>query len=155
MIDNAAMLDGATNVDATIIHPAMVYHRDGGVLWRFLDGIRDHGRADVWGGLDNRWPVVHRDDLAVLYRLALQAAAAGERYCAAAEDGVRVGDMVAALHARFGIVAEPRVRTAAAVMAEYGDWALGPTLDQRMSGAKAMRELDWTPRHRDILSEIG
>jgi nucleoside-diphosphate-sugar epimerase len=155
MIDNAAMLDGAANTQAVIVHPAMVYHRDGGVLWRFLDGVRDHGRAEVWGALETRWPVVHRDDLAVLYRLILEHGYPGDSSCAAAEDGVWVGDMAAAVHRRFGIDAEPLVRPTADVMAQHGDWALGPTLDQQMSGAKAMRDLGWQPIHLDIVSEIA
>jgi nucleoside-diphosphate-sugar epimerase len=155
MIDNGLRVLGARKLDAMIIHPAMVYHRDGGVLTELISSAQKNGRVEVWGGLHKRWPVVHRDDLAIAYRLILENGRPSESYCVAAEKGVRVGLIAVALGRRFGLVGEPLVRGREEVVSEHGEWAVGPTLDQQMSGDKITRSLGWVPAHKDILSEIG
>ena len=49
----------------------------------------------------------------------------------------------------------PRIVSADAIAAERGEWARGYALDQRLSGAKARRDLGWAPRHLDPESEIA
>jgi hypothetical protein len=41
-----------------------------------------------------------------------------------------------------------------AIAAELGEWAQGYALDQRLSGAKARRDLGWSPKHLDPEGEI-
>ena len=105
--------------------------------------------------MQTRWPLVHRDDLAVAYRLALEAGEPGQSYNVAAQSGVAVGDIVSRLMTRFDLRIPPQVRSVDDVVAEHGDWAVGPTLDQRMSGRKIRDRLGWTPRNMDVLAEIG
>lgn len=155
MVDNAKLVLAAPNVEALILHPAMVYSREGGVLSRFISSAQDKGRIEVWGALDTRWPMVHRNDLAAAYRLVLERGAASQSYCAAAEVGVRVGDLADALSRRFALADGPLVRARADVMAEQGAWAAGPMLDQQMSGQKLKAAFGWTPEYTDVLAEIG
>ncbi|MEO1193382.1 MAG: NAD-dependent epimerase/dehydratase family protein [Pseudomonadota bacterium] len=155
MLENHARLRDSGAFDCLLLHPAMVYRGDGGVLDRFLETAR-HGQAiEVWGSPDTRWPLVHSADLAEAYCLALKRGAPGGSYCLAAEEGRRVSDLVAALSQRYGVTAPPLVRSVAEVVAEQGDWAAGPALDQQMSGTKARRDLGWQPQHLDVLAEIA
>ncbi len=155
MIKNWQRLEKAAHLDAILVHPAMVYDRDGGVLTRFMECARDKGRIEIWGSAETRWPVVHRQDLATAYCLALEAGQPGESYCAAAETGVRVGSIVQVLGQRFGLSESPVMVDREVVLSSQGDWAAGPMLDQQMSGRKLTTELGWSPQVRDILSEIG
>lgn len=155
MVDNARRVLEAPKLDSMIIHPAMVYDRDGGALRRLIASATEKGRVEIWGSADTRWPVVHRRDLAIAYRLVLEGGSPLRSYCVAAEQGVRVGAIAEALTRRFGLTEPPLVRPTEDVVAEQGDWAVGPTLDQQMTGARISRELGWTPAHRDILAEIG
>ena len=50
---------------------------------------------------------------------------------------------------------EPEIISADAIAAELGEWARGYALDQRLSGAKARRDLGWTPTHLDPEREIA
>lgn len=154
MLDNIQTIMDADSLDGIVIHPAMVYTRDGGVLSRFLDSAKETGRVDVWGSLETRWPVVHQKDIASAYRLALENGKPGEHYNISAEDGVPVADMVEAISQRLGVTTEPNIRTVAELVAEQGAWAEGPTLDQQMGSEKARRDLGWQPTVPDILSEI-
>ena len=155
MVENGDRVLAARHLDAMIVHPAMVYDRESGVLDRFIAGARDEGRIEIWGSPDTRWPVVHRRDLAAAYRLVLEGGSPSEAYCVAAEEGVPVGRIAEALGQRFGLTAEPLVRARDEVIAEQGAWAVGPMLDQQMSGRKIRTELGWTPAYTKILDEIG
>ena len=155
MVENGGRVLAARHLDAMIVHPAMVYDREGGALARLVAGARDRGRVEIWGSPDTRWPVVHRRDLAAAYRLVLEGGAPSEAYCVAAEEGVPVGRIADALGRRFGLTVEPEVRERNEVLAEQGAWAAGPMLDQQMSARKIRKDLGWSPAFTNILDEIG
>lgn len=154
-VENGDRLLSAPGIDGVIVHPAMVYHRDGGAIDTYLEDARAGRRLEIWGAPETRWPVVHRDDLATAYRLALEAGMPGTSYNVSAEEGVAVGRIAAAVARRFGLTSEPVVRSLTDLVAEHGIWAIGPTLDQQMSAPRARTELGWIPIHTDILSEIS
>jgi nucleoside-diphosphate-sugar epimerase len=143
-------------VEGIVIHPAMVYAADGGVFRRFArdaverDAIRVVEREAV------RWPLVHSEDLAALYVLALEHAPAGASYIGAAIDGLAVGRIARAFAKRFGMQnLEPEIVSTDAIAAELGAWARGYALDQQLSGAGARRDLGWRPKHLDPEREIA
>ncbi len=155
MADNVRLAFAAKNLAVTLVHPAMVYERDGGVLSRFIASAHEDGAVEIWGSADTRWPVVHREDLASAYRLALEAGLPSNSYNVAAEQGVRVGDISAAVHNRLGLTKPPVVRPVADAVAEHGAWAAGPALDQQMSAQRFMKDSGWRPRRVNILEEIS
>ncbi len=155
VVENSRLVFEAPCFETMMIHPAMVYDRDGGTMSRFLSSAQKAGRVEVWGSLQTRWPVVHSEDNAQAYRLVLEHGQAGQSYCVAAETGVWVGEMAAVIGQRFGLTADPWVRDVSDVVREHGEWAFGPTLDQQISGEKIMRTLGWSPKFVNILAEIG
>jgi nucleoside-diphosphate-sugar epimerase len=58
-----------------VIHPAMVYEPHGGVFGQFRADAIERDAVRVVGSEDVRWPLVHSEDLAALYRLALEVSA--------------------------------------------------------------------------------
>lgn len=102
-----------------------------------------------------RWPLVHSDDLAALFALALERAPAGSNYIGAAIEGCPVGQIARAFATRCGGSRRPTIVSADAIAAELGEWARGYALDQRLSGEKARRELGWRPVHLDPLAETA
>ncbi|MEM7223413.1 MAG: NAD-dependent epimerase/dehydratase family protein [Pseudomonadota bacterium] len=155
MVQNGSALMGAPGVEGVVIHPAMVYDRDGGAVARFIADARTGGPIEVFGALNTRWPMVHREDLATAYGLALEKGVAGQSYNVATEPGVRVGDIVDVVARRFGVTAAPRVRSVPELVADFGDWAAGPALDQQMSGRKIADELGWRPLKTQALAELA
>jgi nucleoside-diphosphate-sugar epimerase len=115
------------------------------------------GRAvRVVGAETVRWPLVHHDDLAVLYRLALEQASPGDSFIGAAITGVSVGQIARALSRSLsGHEEAPMIITEQDAIAEFGSWAAGYGRDQLQSGEKARRILGWNPVHLDPLSEIA
>jgi nucleoside-diphosphate-sugar epimerase len=140
----------ATEVDGIVIHPAMVYVADGGVFSRFARDAVERDAIRVVAGEDVRWPLVHAEDLAELYVLALENAPARSSYIGAAIEGFPVGRIARAFAKRFGTrQQQPQIVSTDAIAAELGEWARGYGLDQRLSGDKATRELGWKPKHLD------
>ena len=146
MVDHARRLTESDAFDAAILHPAMVYAKREGAFDRFIAATRENRPIPIWGSPETRWPLVHRDDLAVAYRLALEAGLMGH-YNVAAEDGVRIERIAKEIACRTGSTAGITVRTIDEAVAEHGSWAVGPTLDQRMTAAKLREAAGWPPRH--------
>lgn len=154
-IDHLKMVLDAARVRGIVIHPAMVYERDGGVLAQFREDLAKQGKVRIFGGENVRWPMVHRADIGELYALALERAPRGESYNGAAVESVSVGALARAMARRAGVDTIPLVRPIDEAAAEFGEWARGYAIDQRMSGAKARRELLWSPTHTDPLADIS
>ena len=146
----------ATGLDGIVIHPAMVYARDGGVFHRLARDAKTGETVSVVESEAVRWPLVHNEDLASLYALALESAPAGSSYIGAAIEGLPIGRIARAFARHFGTgKIEPQIVPVDAIAAELGEWARGYALDQRLSGAKARRELGWRPKHLDPEGEIA
>jgi nucleoside-diphosphate-sugar epimerase len=155
-VPNLQRVLSAPEVEGIVIHPAMVYTRQGGVFQRFVRDARERCAIRVVGSEAVRWPLVHSKDLANLYALALERAPAVSSYIGAAVEGLAVGMVARAFAKRFGTRrVEPEIVSADSVAAELGEWARGYALDQRLSGTRARYELGWQPRHLDPESEIA
>jgi nucleoside-diphosphate-sugar epimerase len=156
MVQNLQRVLDAPGIEGIVIHPAMVYEADGGVFRRFARDARERGATRVVESEAVRWPLVHSDDLAALYALALEHAPSRSSYIGAAIEGLAVGRIARAFAKRFGTrYQEPEIISAEAIATELGAWARGRALDQQLSGAKARRELSWTPTHLDPEREIA
>jgi nucleoside-diphosphate-sugar epimerase len=156
MVPHAQRVLASPEVHGVVVHPGMVYgDGGGGVFRRFAREAVGRPAIRVVGSADVRWPLVHCDDLAALYALALERAPAGESYLGVAVDGMAVGRISGAFARRFGTPSQqPDIVTDDAIAGELGEWARGYALDQRLSGAKARAALGWAPRHLDPAADI-
>jgi nucleoside-diphosphate-sugar epimerase len=156
MVPHLRRILGAAEVDGIVIHPAMVYTADGGVFHRFTREAADRDAVRVVGSEEVRWPLVHGEDLAELYALALERSPAQSSYIGAAIEGIPVGRIARAFAMRLDTRnQQPQIVSVDAIAAELGEWARGYGLDQQLSGAKAQRELGWRPKHLDPEGEIA
>lgn len=154
-VDHLTMVLKAQSCRAMVIHPAMVYERDGGVLEQFRHDLATRGHVRVIGSESVRWPMVHRRDIGLLYALALEKGRNGASYNGAGVDSVPVGELARAMARRAGTRSTPVVRSVEDAVSELGEWAVGYAIDQQMSGAKARRELGWVAAHPDPIADIS
>jgi nucleoside-diphosphate-sugar epimerase len=138
----------AMEAGGTVLRPAMVYGRGGGFVAGFASAARS-GAVQVVGSGENRWPLVHVDDLADLYVLALKAKP-GSLYFASAGPSVPVKQVAqqAARGARVEFISLEEARKT------MGPLADALTLDQLISSRKAMEELGWTPKAKPVLEDL-
>jgi nucleoside-diphosphate-sugar epimerase len=138
-----------------IIRPAGVYGRGtaGPVLLAPLLYAREHGEALVAGAGANLVPVVHVDDLAAAYTLALTRAPAGTVLNVAATS-VTGRDLARAVSFAAGLGGEIKVRAPADIVAALGPLAGPFMMDLRLSNFAVTHVLGWTPTAPSLLYEL-
>jgi nucleoside-diphosphate-sugar epimerase len=131
----------STAVRSVVIRPGIVYGRGGGIPADFAKSPRYVGAGE------NRWPLVHADDLADLYIRALVNASAGSLFHATDGSAYRVQEIARA--ASSNAESWP-LEDARKTLGPYADALV---LDQLVSSEKAKRTLEWRPQLRYVVSE--
>jgi nucleoside-diphosphate-sugar epimerase len=145
---------GATRgIRSIVIRPAMVYGRAGGIPAGFTDSARKDGAARFVGTGENRWPLVHVDDLADLYMLALDRAAPGTLLLGVHGPSQRVRDLAAAASRGAGAGGRTASWPLEEARQKLGLYADALTVDQQASGRRA-EELGWRPHRPDALEDL-
>jgi nucleoside-diphosphate-sugar epimerase len=129
-----------------ILSPGFVYGPGGLFKQSFYDTLQK-GQLRIFGKGHNYWSIIHFDDLAAAYALAVESEAYGETYNIVDDQPLRLSDLVNTFTDAIG---KKRVGSMA-------PWLLkliigGPLVDSlvtsfRISNEKAKRELGWQPRY--------
>src|SRR6202012_311327 len=93
--ESAAFAFANRGVRASAIRLPQVHGGDGkaGFVGYLFEVAKQKRESAYVGDGSNRWPSAHRDDVAVLYRLALEKGRAGAPYHAVAEEALPVRPM--------------------------------------------------------------
>lgn len=142
-----------------IIHPGCVYatgrHGHTGLFERAVTSAQSNKLITIVGGDHVDQPMVHTDDLADLYCLALGNAKQGSSYIGVAINGVSNAAIAKLIASHFAIEdCQFETISPQTAMDRLGNWAEGLGHHQHFSSAKAIRELDWKPTHLDIEQDI-
>ncbi|MEL3951509.1 MULTISPECIES: NAD-dependent epimerase/dehydratase family protein [Streptomyces] len=154
-IEQRVLATAGDDVRAVVIRPGIAYGRGGGIPALMTGWAREHGAGRYVGPVTTRWPMVHVDDLAELYALALTKAHAGHLLHGVAWESVPAVALAAAADIAAGGTgrAEPwPIAEAAEVLGEPFAEALA--LDQVVSGRRAVEELGWRPSRPYVLTEL-
>ena len=141
----------AHDVTTVILRPGMVYGERRGILGGWFAEAHEKKTITYPGDGSQNWPMVHRDDVADAYLLALEHGQAGQRYLLADDSRHRVKQMAEAAAAAAGATAQPW--TAESLVATLGLYGKALLNDQQVNAARAHRELGWVPRHNSFVSE--
>jgi nucleoside-diphosphate-sugar epimerase len=134
-----------------LVMPGVVYGLGGGLVETFFAAPgRQTGAVPLIGDGSNHWALVHAEDIAELYVLALQAPAKSV-YAGVSGQNLPLADVVGALTGASGRVAQLSLAEAVDRM---GPIAEAFALDQQLTPARAQRELGWQPRHLDALRDL-
>jgi nucleoside-diphosphate-sugar epimerase len=122
----------------------------------FVPGLvavaRRTGVSGYLGDGTNRWPAVHTRDAAHLYRVALEAAPAGTRLHAVADEGVPFREIAEAIGRGVGVPTSSIPAEAAAEHFGYLAFAVQP--DNPTSAEATRRLLGWEPVHPGLLADL-
>jgi len=141
-------------VRAVILRPAIVYGRGGGIAAGLAESAREEGAARFVGTGENRWPLVHVDDLADLYVLALERAPAGTVLIATAEPAIPVRQIAAAASRGAGAGGRTRSWPLEEARRSLGTYADALAMDQQASSARARGLLGWRPHRPSALEDL-
>jgi nucleoside-diphosphate-sugar epimerase len=145
----------ATGQHPVVVMPGLVYGRSGGLVQSyFVEPGRAAGAVPCIGDGSNHWALVHVDDLAELYVLALNAPAGGI-YAGVSGQNLPVVTITQALSHAAGCPGRIDSLTLEEAIQRMGPIAEAFALDQQLTGTRARRELGWTPTHLDALTELA
>ena len=149
------VLQGAERgIRAVVIRPAIVYGRGGGIPAGFVESARNQGAARFVGSGENRWPLVHVEDLADLYLLALEKAPPGTLLLGVNGPAHRVKEIAAAASRGAGAGGKTFAWPLEEARQKLGAYADALALDQQASGRRAEELLGWRPHRPDVLEDI-
>jgi nucleoside-diphosphate-sugar epimerase len=124
-----------------------------GLVTYLVATAREKGVSAYVGEGLNRWAAVHQLDCAHLYRLALEKGAAGAKYHAVAEEGVRLRDIAEAIGKGLNL---PVVSLTPEEAAGHFGWlAFFVGADIPASSALTQKWLGWHLTHRGMLPDLA
>ncbi len=141
-------------VAAMVFRPGMVFGRRGGVLAGFFKQGRQDGVVRYVGTGENHWSAVHADDLAQLYRRALEEPAPGELFIACGGMPQQVKQIALAVAAACGIEGKAESVPLEAARERMGPIADCLAMDSRAGSTKPARFFGWSVRRPSIFDEI-
>jgi nucleoside-diphosphate-sugar epimerase len=144
----------ARGVRASAIRLPPSVHGDGdhGFVPILIGIAREKGASAYIGDGLNRWPAVHRLDVAQLYRLVLESGSAEARYHGSAEEGVAFRDIAGVIgrHLNLPVVAKSRDEAAD----HFGWFANFAAMDTPASSAWTQQQLGWQPTRPGLISDL-
>jgi nucleoside-diphosphate-sugar epimerase len=132
--------------------PATHGNGDNGFIPVAIGFARQRGAAAYVGDGANRWPAVHRDDAARLFRLALESAPAGSVMHAVGDEGVPIREVAEVIAAHLGI---PAISVAPEQAGEYvgflgGFWGFDGPATAQITGDL----LGWQPTRPGLIADL-
>ena len=138
-------------VSVTILQPVIVYGESRGILGGWFAEARAKHALSYPGEGGQHWGLIHREDLAEGYALALEHGAHGERFIFSDGSDFTVKEIAEAIARATG--ATTGAWPADDVRAKLGGFGEALLTDTRVSAGKARRELGWVPRHTSFVAE--
>lgn len=125
---------------------------DKGMLPRLMNLAKQKGFVTYIGDGSARWPAVHRDDAAVLFRLALEKGTAGATYNAVAESGIPMKEIMTVIGKGLDLPVESK--SVPEAMQAIGFMAHVIGMDNPTTSEKTQKALGWTPTHPKLIPDL-
>jgi len=141
-------------VRSSIVRLAPTNHGDGdnGFMAMLVGMARGAGVAGYLGDGSSRWPAVHRDDSARLFRLALESAPAGSTLHAVADEGVTIRSIAEVIGRHLDLPVAPVAPTDAEDHFLFLAHFMG--VDSPASSAWTRQLLGWQPARPGLLADL-
>jgi nucleoside-diphosphate-sugar epimerase len=152
--EQAALALVPQGVRATVVRLAASVHDAGdhGFVPYLIQLARQQGEAAYIGEGLNRWPAVHRQDAARLFRLALEQGVAGARYHGVGDEGIMLRDLAAVIGRHLNV---PVVSKSGAEADAYFGWmARFAALGMAASSTLTQQWLGWSPSGPGLLEDL-
>jgi nucleoside-diphosphate-sugar epimerase len=123
-----------------------------GLITYAVQVAREKGVSAYLGEGRNRWPAAHVQDVAHLYRLALEKREAGSRYNAVAEEGIPMREIAAVVGKglKVPVVSLPPEKA----QAHFGWLAMFAGFDMPASSAQTRKHLGWNPTGPGLIADL-
>ena len=125
---------------------------DHGFIPMLISIAREKGESAYIGDGVNRWPSVHRLDVAQLYRLALEKGTGGARYHGVADEGTPFREIAEVIgkHLKVPVVSKPIDKA----IDHFGWLGRFAPFDSPASSKHTQQELGWKPTRDPLLADM-
>lgn len=153
--EQAGLAYAKRGVRAMAIRLPQVHGGEGkaGLITYLLELARQKGFAAYVGEGKERWAAAHRQDVARLYRLALEKGAADGIYHAVGEEGVPMRQIIEVIGRALKVPVKSIRQEEAGDY--YGPLAMFAGLDMPASSALTQQRLGWKPKEIGLIADIG
>ncbi|RWX81160.1 SDR family oxidoreductase [Neorhizobium lilium] len=135
----------------TIVHSTT----DGAGFFPLLSGLaKEKGVMGYPGDGMNVWPAIHAQDLATLFRLALEKGPAGKSWHGIADEGIPFRQIAEAIGSRLGLPAVSIPADVLMLPGYFGFLANLVTLDLPATSHITRQALGWQPTQAGLLEDI-
>ena len=142
--ERLALGAGGGHTSAVVVRPGCVYGGGGGLYGAMIRSAVERRSIELVGDGENCWAAVYLEDLAELYRLVALKRPSREVFHAADGSADPMRRVAEALLSAAGGGSVSLIPLDQAI-GRMGDFASALALDQRVTSAKAARELGWKP----------
>ncbi len=143
----------AEHVRGLVIRPGCVYGKSGGLTALWFKGA-ENGSLEVVGDGSNYWTMVHVDDLAEAYLRTVESGLIAEDFNISDRSRWTVSEMAEAAADAAGYEGNITYQSVEAATSEMGPMAEALALNQHVDARKAVRMLDWQPKHGGFVDEV-
>jgi nucleoside-diphosphate-sugar epimerase len=153
--EDAALALAAKGVRVSVLRlpPSVHGSGDHGFLPHLIGIAREKGVSAFIGDGLNRWPAVHRFDVAHLYRLGLEKNAAGVMYHGVADEGVPAREIAEVIGRQLNLPVVSKSREEAAN--HFGWIARFFAVDGPASSAQTQKWLGWRPVQPGLIADLN
>lgn len=145
-----------TGVRAVVLRPALVYGRGGGWFGALYQQAKRDGEVKVIGEGNNRFSVVHIDDVARFYLAVVEKAPANVILHATNPKPIRQREVAELVAKQAGLpVSKVRTQPLQEARKELSIFADGLHLDQQIESPKAKAILGWEPKAPEPAQELA
>jgi nucleoside-diphosphate-sugar epimerase len=129
-----------------VIRPGCVYGGKGSLTGMWFESAEKEGAARIVGDGNNRWAMVHVDDLADAYLKAVHSRVRGEVFNVTDRSRFTIREMAAAASKAAGRNADVKIWPTSEATKQLGPFAEALAIDQHVDSWKAVQVLGWNPR---------
>jgi len=150
MTETIRTLSHGTDLNLTVIHPALVCSRTSGPIAKMTSALKTGHPFKTRARPETVWPLVEARDLADLYLSALKQARFRQSMIASSIAGISVRHLASHISARHGLPLEIETEAAPKDIEPVNDWSAGYALSQTVDTVHAKRAAAWQPEHSTI-----
>ena len=152
--ENTVIALAGRGVRSSVVRLPPAVHSEGryGFVSGLMQTAQSRGTSGFLGEGENRWPASDTRDVARVYRLALESAAAGTRMHAVAEEGITMRELAETIGRRLGVPAAA-VATGQAER-HFGYLSAFVGLDNPASSRITRDTLGWAPSRPGLIADL-
>lgn len=149
------VLNGARgSIRTVVIRPGVVYGGSRGLMSMFYASA-EKGKIEIAGSGENRWPMIHVQDLAYAYVSAAEKELSRVALNVADDSTSTVSQMAEAVAKAAGVQGEILSLSVDEAYQKFGPVTEGLLLDLMINNSRLKRMLGWRVHHAPFIQEAG